>query len=230
GPSQGTSLRVKQEEKNPPIYESLWKKHDEKLLLQGAIDFGECPFGDKEGFHRQVEGSISFEASTNEIIEKLKRLKMKYLDNKRKGVESFKKAHDEFCFLASNHLWGPGGIYAKEKKNKTSKAKKKNEPSKGKKKNETSKVKKKEEVVKEEEEEDKKVGWVLAEDWFEKSYVVGSIAGSGIDEEAVKAGWRMAPMEEKKKIEEEWRALQLKELSFLSLKMEFLLEVTKMLK
>lgn len=59
--------------------------------------------------------------------------------------------------------------------------------------------------------------------WFDKSFLVQSIASSsGLDEDTVKLRWSSAPVESKKKIEEMMKALRPKELAYVSEKAKFM--------
>ncbi|CAN6830157.1 unnamed protein product [Brassica oleracea var. botrytis] len=66
---------------------------------------------------------------------------------------------------------------------------------------------------------------VRASDWFEDSFLVGSIAGLGVSERFVKEKWSMVTVETKKRMEEKWKLLQAKEMELVLHKTDFMREI-----
>ncbi|CAH8359744.1 unnamed protein product [Eruca vesicaria subsp. sativa] len=66
---------------------------------------------------------------------------------------------------------------------------------------------------------------VRASDWFEDSFLVGSIAGLGVGEQFVKQKWSMVTAETKKRMEEKWKLLQAKEMELVLHKTDFMREI-----
>ncbi|CAN6892184.1 unnamed protein product, partial [Brassica oleracea] len=71
----------------------------------------------------------------------------------------------------------------------------------------------------------KSVGAMSASDWFEDSFLVGSIASLGVGERFVKQKWSTVAVETKKKMEEKWKLLQAKEMELVLQKTDFMREV-----
>lgn len=71
----------------------------------------------------------------------------------------------------------------------------------------------------------KSLGVMRASDWFEHSFLVGSIAGLGVSEQFVKEKWSMVTVETKKRMEEKWKLLQAKEMELVLQKTDFMREI-----
>ncbi|CAH8351247.1 unnamed protein product [Eruca vesicaria subsp. sativa] len=69
------------------------------------------------------------------------------------------------------------------------------------------------------------LGVMRASDWFEDSFLVGTIASLGVGERFVKQKWSMVAVETKKKLEEKWKLLQAKEMELVLQKTDFMREV-----
>ncbi|KAL0715928.1 hypothetical protein Bca4012_065250 [Brassica carinata] len=82
------------------------------------------------------------------------------------------------------------------------------------------------EVLDEEEDREMLVNGVMrASDWFEDSFLVGSIASLGVGERFVKQKWSIVAVETKKRMEEKWKLLQAKEMELVLQKTDFMREV-----
>ncbi|KAL0854035.1 hypothetical protein Bca101_059187 [Brassica carinata] len=71
----------------------------------------------------------------------------------------------------------------------------------------------------------KSPGVMRASDWFEDSFLVGSIASLGVGERFVKQKWSIVAVETKKRMEEKWKLLQAKEMELVLQKTDFMREV-----
>ncbi|KAG5524744.1 hypothetical protein RHGRI_031426 [Rhododendron griersonianum] len=93
----------------------LWSEEDEVLILKGLMDFqskkGSDPYQDMGEFHELIKQSLSVDASRNQFLDKIRRLKRKYsCNNVGKGEKAvFSRPHEHKCFELSNKIWGDGG-------------------------------------------------------------------------------------------------------------------------
>ncbi|KAG2322861.1 hypothetical protein Bca4012_058332 [Brassica carinata] len=71
----------------------------------------------------------------------------------------------------------------------------------------------------------KSLGVMRASDWFEDSFLVGSITSLGVSERFVKEKWSMVTVETKKRMEEKWKLLQAKEMELVLHKTDFMREI-----
>ncbi|KAI8530991.1 hypothetical protein RHMOL_Rhmol11G0103200 [Rhododendron molle] len=93
----------------------LWSEEDEVLILEGLMDFqskkGSDPYPDMGEFHQLIKQSLSVDASRNQLLDKIRKLKRKYSSNNvEKGEKAvFSRPHEHKCFELSNKIWGDGG-------------------------------------------------------------------------------------------------------------------------
>ncbi|CAF2269714.1 unnamed protein product [Brassica napus] len=212
--------RTAEEAKKPSSFQRLWSEEDEVSLLQGMIDFkadsGKSPYEDMDRFYELASKSISFEASKIQFVDKIRSLKRKYMGKAKHGAESLTKAHDIDCLKLATCIWGlalDSNSSAKKKKlwllNLL--------------------------MVLAGGDKDKEVlingggasksHGVRADDWFEDSFLVGSIAGLGVSEQFVKQKWSMVTVETKKRMAEKWKLLQAKEMELVLHKTDFMREI-----
>ncbi|KAF7127283.1 hypothetical protein RHSIM_Rhsim11G0047000 [Rhododendron simsii] len=89
----------------------LWSEEDEVLILEGLMDFqskkGSELYPYMGEFHELVKQSLSVDASRNQLLDKIRKLKRKYSTNVAKAV--FSRPHEHKCFELSNKIWGDGG-------------------------------------------------------------------------------------------------------------------------
>ncbi|CAF2082600.1 unnamed protein product [Brassica napus] len=217
---------------------------------------GASPYDDTNAFYLSVKKSISFDVSKTQVIKKIWGLKTKYENNLGKGELTFSKPHDRKAFDLSKFVWGADGaaldsaVKSNGKSKKSSKSKV--EPEKvaldsanGKSKKSSKSSSKKVEPEKQElasssspngkscEEEAMaykgEASSVVEVDAFDKSVLVKALARFGVDDLSAQRGWSRLALEDKKRFEEEWKVLQLRELEFYSKKSGFIHEViTKM--
>ncbi|XP_058189373.1 probable transcription factor At1g61730 [Rhododendron vialii] len=93
----------------------LWSEEDEVLILKGLMDFqskkGSDPYPDMGEFYELIKQSLSVDASRNQFLDKIRKLKRKYsTNNAEKGERAiFSRPHEHKCFELSNKIWGDGG-------------------------------------------------------------------------------------------------------------------------
>ncbi|KAJ4881623.1 DNA-binding storekeeper protein-related transcriptional regulator [Raphanus sativus] len=230
----------KRSKKKKPLFQRLWSEEDEISLLQGMIDFksgtGKSPYEDMDGFYELIKKSISFEASKYQTAEKIRSLRKKYV---KRGVESISKSHDMGCFNLSKYIWGSNGLALKSNVKKSDSVKPHGQEVEKEVESDANLEVNGENGDKEEEDRemlvngkkvqvDKQVlvnGDSSASDWFEDSFLVGSIGSLGVGERFVKERWSMVAVETKKKMEEKWKLLQAKEMELVLEKTDFMREV-----
>ncbi|CAH2038250.1 unnamed protein product [Thlaspi arvense] len=226
------------EETKKTYFQRLWSEEDEIAVLQRLIDCkadtGANPLDDMTGFYQLVKKSISFDVSKTQFTEKLRSLKKKFENNLGKGKNgeepTFSKPHDRKAFDLSKLIWGANGMALESAvksngKPKKSRKSKKVEPVKQELVSSSPNGKKCEEEVANKGE----VSSIAELDALAKSVLVKSLARFGVDDLAAQQGWSRLGSEDKKRFEEQWKALQLREFEFYSQKSGFIHEVvTKM--
>ncbi|KFK33322.1 hypothetical protein AALP_AA6G360000 [Arabis alpina] len=89
-----------------------WIEADEIAILQGMINFhddkGISPYEDRDSFFKFVEKEITMDVNKSQVFEKIRGLKRKYIDNRKKG--SFSEDHEIECLGLANHIWGLDGL------------------------------------------------------------------------------------------------------------------------
>ena len=229
--------RTAEEAKKPSSFQRLWSEEDEVSLLQGMIDFkadsGKNPYEDMDRFYELASKSISFEASKIQFVDKIRSLKRKYMGKAKHGAESLTKAHDIDCLKLATCIWGLPLDSSAKKLGKEEEQVVAPESANG------DKVEEDREVLVSGDNggEDRRVlaggekdNEVLingggADDWFEDSFLVGSIAGLGVSEQFVKQKWSMVTVETKKRMEDKWKLLQAKEMELVLHKTHFMREI-----
>ncbi|RID57399.1 hypothetical protein BRARA_F00773 [Brassica rapa] len=217
-------------------FQRVWSEEDEIAVLQGLIDYrnhtGASPYDDTNAFYLSVKKSISFDVSKTQVIKKIWGLKTKYENNLGKGELTFSKPHDRKAFDLSKFVWGADGaaldsaVKSNGKSKKSSKSKKV-EPEKQELASSSSPNGKscEEEAMTNKGE----ASSVVEVDAFDKSVLVKALARFGVDDLSAQRGWSRLALEDKKRFEEKWKVLQLRELEFYSKKSGFIHEViTKM--
>ncbi|KFK43427.1 hypothetical protein AALP_AA1G124400 [Arabis alpina] len=199
------------EETKKTYFQRVWSQEDEIAVLQKIIDYktdnGVSPLDDTNAFYLLVRSFISFDVSKIQFNEKLRSLKKKFENNlgkSKNGEEpSFLKAHDRKAFDLSKLIWGVNGIAPESTAKANGKSKKK-----------SGKSKKVESVV------SSLANGKSCED--KQSFLVKSLARFGMDDLVAQQGWISLESEDKKRYEEQWKAMQLREFEFYSQKSGFL--------
>lgn len=91
----------------------LWSEDDEIAILKGLIDckskIGCDPSVDPAAFHDFIKKSLHIKVSTNQLKDKIRRLKKKYLNNSKKGENGedpvFSRPHDCKSYELSKKVW-----------------------------------------------------------------------------------------------------------------------------
>ncbi|CAL9223703.1 unnamed protein product [Arabidopsis halleri] len=205
------------EETKKAYFQRVWTEDDEIAVLQGLIDFrndtGVSPYDDTNRVYELLKKSISFDVSKVQFMEKLRNLRKKYENNlvkaKNGDETTFAKTHDRKAFELSKFVWG-----AIESAVKSSGKLKK-----------STKSKKVESVNHELDSSLPNSKNQAVMDMFPKSSLVRSLVCFGVDEFAAQQGLSYLASEDKKRFEEQWKALQVREFEFYSQKSGFLHEV-----
>ncbi|KAJ0245502.1 hypothetical protein HA466_0179650 [Hirschfeldia incana] len=224
-------------------------------MIDFKADTGKSPYEEMDRFYELTSKSISFRASKIQFVDKIRSLKRKYMGKLKRGVEesSLINAHDVDFLRLAEHIWGSHGLALDSNvKKKTEKkvveevtpgsaAKSNGTPKKSKKKaisveGDGEKVEENREVLVNGDKDKevlidagggaaKSLGVMRASDWFEDSFLVGSIAGLGVSERFLKEKWSMVTVETKKRMEEKWKLLQDKEMELVLNKTDFMREI-----
>ncbi|XP_019174275.1 PREDICTED: probable transcription factor At1g61730 [Ipomoea nil] len=97
-------------------YSRDWSEDDEIALLEGMIEYTEKenadPHTDLDAFHDFIRKSLHFTVSKNQLQNKIKRVRKKYINNAGKGKKgkekSFSKPHEQKTYELSRKIWGKG--------------------------------------------------------------------------------------------------------------------------
>ncbi|KAL3584368.1 hypothetical protein D5086_015429 [Populus alba] len=103
----------------------LWSDADEIVMLNGMVEYqiekGKNPFADNGDFHGFLKKSLHVDATNNQFLDKIRRLKKKYFTdvekNEKEIDEIFSKPHDLECVELAKKIWGNGGIEMGKKGN-----------------------------------------------------------------------------------------------------------------
>ncbi|KAG0493595.1 hypothetical protein HPP92_004589 [Vanilla planifolia] len=104
------------DEKKKDNFRRIWSSEDELALLRGILDYKEShrvipsSLQQVESLLNSVKGSLSISASLNQMIDKIRRMKQKYM-KAVKRIETAKNpnipnAHDAAVFHLSRNIWG----------------------------------------------------------------------------------------------------------------------------
>lgn len=109
------------------LSQRLFSKEDELAILKGMAEFisktGQDPYKYADAFQNFVKNSLRVEASSNQIKEKIRRLKKKFETKAQRAKKwedpEFSKFHDRTVFELSKKVWGEGanGLVEKPKPN-----------------------------------------------------------------------------------------------------------------
>ncbi|CAL0312992.1 unnamed protein product [Lupinus luteus] len=99
------------------LFQRLWSEEDEIAILKGMVEFtsktGKDPYRYAEAFYEFVKKSLHVEASSNQLKEKIRRLKKKFENNAHRGKNgedpNFSKQFDRETFELSKKVWGNAG-------------------------------------------------------------------------------------------------------------------------
>ncbi|KAJ0627421.1 putative transcription factor GeBP family [Helianthus annuus] len=106
-----------EEESKKQLFQRLWSEDDEIVILKGMIDYkGESGenngnvIGDTGAFHEFIKKSLHVDVSRAQLVDKIRRLKKKYVNNVSKEKDgkdrSFSKSHEQRGFELSKLIWG----------------------------------------------------------------------------------------------------------------------------
>lgn len=221
----------------------LWSEEDELAILKGMVDFtsktGQDPlkFTNASAFHDFMKKLLHVEVTSNQLKEKVRRLKKKFETTAGKGkngeAPTFSKPHDQKAFELSKKVWGSeqglgavaiaNGPVEKPKSNGTvAKSPKKKESSS----RNVASARKPKPEAKPEPQEQEKVSSVLKEVekveadqklhggcssslWRELCNQKGGVL---LNEDAVKMGLELIGESKRAELEEKWRKFRLAEM------------------
>lgn len=96
------------------LFQRLWSEDDEIEILKGMLEYaakrGTDPTTDAAAFHEFVKKSLHVDVSKTQVVDKIRRLKKKYMNNAeraKKGKDpTFSKPHEQKGFELSKKIWG----------------------------------------------------------------------------------------------------------------------------
>ncbi|KAK7250601.1 hypothetical protein RIF29_33132 [Crotalaria pallida] len=208
------------------LFQRLWSEDDEIAILKGMVEFipntGLDPYKHADSFYDFVKKSLHTEASSNQLKEKIRRLKKKFENNAQRGKNgedpNFTKPFDREAFELSKKVWGNanGGVgkevkAAKSERNVAKTPKKEGRstsvatPTKGKLvKSEARSVDSRKDVKMDADEE--------TDTTYAASYIMGVIRGDKgvglLNEDMLKRGMDLIGESERKEFEGQWKELR----------------------
>ncbi|GLT75505.1 hypothetical protein SLA2020_472240 [Shorea laevis] len=196
-------------------FQRVWSEEEEIVILKGMIEFsakkGTDPTSDMNAFHEFIKDSLQHDCTRGKLLDKIRRLKKKYVNYVGKGKEDgFTKPHEEEAYKLSKMIWG-NGEKSMVKAETPVKSKAKPTP----KKNQSLAALPFPDASKE-----SKTGEVL----LDKRIGVASI-----EEEVVSRGLDMIGGEKKAAMEERWRKLRIAELELYLQRNQLVAEQAKLL-
>ncbi|KAK7339590.1 hypothetical protein VNO77_20268 [Canavalia gladiata] len=112
--SAGASDEEDPKKSSKKLFQRLWSEEDELAILKGIVEYtsntGQDPLKYPNAFHDFMKKSLHVDASSNQLKEKIRRLKKKFNNNAGKGKNGenpkFSKPHDQKAFELSKKVWG----------------------------------------------------------------------------------------------------------------------------
>ncbi|KAL9285171.1 putative transcription factor GeBP family [Arabidopsis thaliana] len=194
--------KIAGEDAKKMLFQRLFSEADEIALLQGLIDFTSTkgdPYEDIDAFCIYVKKLIEFDATKNQIVTKLQRLKKKFNNaakNARKKGQTedeveYAKESEKKRFDLSIMIWGSNGVLVAGKSSKKKVAPKEMKP----------------------EETDAKV---VNEGLSIGREMVPFGSSCGLDESKLTTGWEnVEDGAEKREVEEKWKKFKDKQFELL---------------
>ncbi|KAF5822610.1 putative transcription factor GeBP family [Helianthus annuus] len=214
-----------EEESKKQLFQRLWSEDDEIVILKGMIDYkGESGenngnvIGDTGAFHEFIKKSLHVDVSRAQLVDKIRRLKKKYVNNVSKEKDgkdrSFSKSHEQRGFELSKLIWGGSNNSNNNIEGKKNKGQKNGNVASA--------------SANGLDDDHDKEGFVLeGEKGLDISRFVrygGRNESPVLPEEIVKAGMELAEGAKRVELEERWRSLKKEELEIYLRKMELVKE------
>ncbi|XP_047319765.1 STOREKEEPER protein-like [Impatiens glandulifera] len=220
----------------------LWSENDQIAILKGMIDYqsnnGSDPLTDAAAFHDMMKKSLNVDVSRGQMVDKIRRMRKKYLNNAEKGENGqdpvFAKPYESQSFELSKRIWGVNKVSngsSSSRKRKVKKVEVEN-PQTSSQENGIMDVEMKEEEVtkekevKEEEESD--------EDFWKKYPLLERSLSNCVESPVVRGeDWKKALRSmgnsNAKVLEDNWRKFRVEELELHIKKMDLIYQQTKMI-
>ncbi|XP_054795063.1 probable transcription factor At1g61730 [Prosopis cineraria] len=202
------------------LFQRLWSEDDEIAILMGLAEYaaktGEAPLKDINGFHDFIKKSVHVDVSNEQLANKIRTLKRKYVKNSQKGKNgegpSFSKPYDKKVFELSKKIWpdegANGGIDLTKSNGKEKKNKKEGNSVVASRKREPDLVSDSKEVRKID--IDPHAGSPLS--LSEMIRFNKSLGLSGLDDDVIKRGYELIGASKKAELDDRWKKLQIAEL------------------
>ncbi|KAJ0623381.1 putative transcription factor GeBP family [Helianthus annuus] len=200
-----------EEESKKQLFQRLWSEDDEIVILKGA-------------FHEFIKKSLHVDVSRAQLVDKIRRLKKKYVNNVSKEKDgkdrSFSKSHEQRGYELSKLIWGGSNNIINNNNSNNNIEGKKN---KGQKNGNVASA-----SANGLDDDHDKDGFVMeGEKGLDISRFVrygGRNESPVLPEEIVKAGMELAEGAKRVELEERWRSLKKEELEIYLRKMELVKE------
>ncbi|KAJ0792887.1 putative transcription factor GeBP family [Helianthus annuus] len=211
-----------EEESKKQLFQRLWSEDDEIVILKGMIDYkGENNgnvIGDTGAFHEFIKKSLHVDVSRAQLVDKIRRLKKKYVNNVSKEKDgkdrSFSKSHEQRGYELSKLIWGGSNNNINNIEGKKNKGQKNGNVASA--------------SANGLDDDHDKEGFVMeGEKGLDISRFVqygGRNESPVLSEEIVKAGMELAEGAKRVELEERWRSLKKEELEIYLRKMELVKE------
>ncbi|KAK4258382.1 hypothetical protein QN277_007837 [Acacia crassicarpa] len=97
------------------LFQRLWSEDDEIAILMGLAEYaGEAPLKTTNGLHDFIKKSIHVDVSNEQVANKIRTLRRKYLTNAQRGKNGegprFSKPYDQKVFELSRKIWANEGV------------------------------------------------------------------------------------------------------------------------
>ncbi|KAK4261895.1 hypothetical protein QN277_004831 [Acacia crassicarpa] len=202
-------------------FQRLWCEDDEIAILNGFAEYaaktGEAPLKDINGFHDFIKKSVHVDVSNEQLANKIRTLKRKYVKNAQRGKNgegpNFSKPYDKRVFELSSKIWADEGANGGTDITKTNgKVKKKNTK-------EGSSFAASQKLVADLVSDSKEARKVDIDRNAGSPLSLGemirfnkSLGLSGLDDDAIKRGYEMIGASKKAELEDRWKKLKIAEL------------------
>lgn len=208
------------EEMKKQLFQRLWSEDDEIAVLKGMMEFstkkGIDPNQDMNAFHDFIKKSLHIDVSRSQLMDKIRRLKKKYVNNLKRGIKkgedvNLSKPHEQKAYELSKKIWGgEDGNGVLDSAVKSNGKAKKVQAQKGSSKQSEPPVNGPKQAVKMEVDVDKEPTLKITD--VEKFLLDKNIGVAGLEDYVINSGLTMVGASKKTELEKRWKKLQIAQL------------------